>query len=326
MKNNPIISIIVPVYNVEKYLPFCLKSIQNQTFTDFECILINDGSTDSSGIICDNISKEDSRFKVIHQENQGEAFARNQGLSQTFGNFIYFVDSDDYIHPQILEVLYNSLIYHKVSFSMILGKRVFSYDEANFKQESMSVIMKQDELIKRLFGNSNEELQYQVLWNKLYPKELIENIRLKKTASEDTDFNLQVFLQSESAILINTEMYYWMQHSTSITHSGINKRFVYILDSYYDMYQSIPPQNEIYRAYCIYKLYKRILNTRYYANMTEQKKYAKDLTKKIKERTWSDFWNNKYLKLSQKITISCLYYFPFLYTIFMKLMEHKAKS
>ena len=105
----PKISVIVPVYNVEKYLLECVDSILAQTFTDFELILINDGSQDNSGAICDEYADKDSRIAVIHQENQGQAAARNNAIVIAKGEWITFVDSDDLIHPQMLEILFNAV-------------------------------------------------------------------------------------------------------------------------------------------------------------------------------------------------------------------------
>ena len=102
----PKISVIVPVYNVEKYLCECIDSILTQTFTDFELILVDDGSQDNSGKICDEYANKDHRITVIHQENQGQASARNNALAIAKGEWVHFVDSDDLIHPQMLEILY----------------------------------------------------------------------------------------------------------------------------------------------------------------------------------------------------------------------------
>ena len=105
----PKISVIVPVNNVEKYLHECIYSILAQTFTDFELILINDGSLDNSGAICDEYANKDKRITVIHQENQGQAAARNTAIAIAKGEWIHFVDSDDLIHPQMLELLYGAV-------------------------------------------------------------------------------------------------------------------------------------------------------------------------------------------------------------------------
>ncbi len=105
----PKISVIVPVYNVEKYLHECINSILAQTFTDFELILVNDGSRDNSGAICDEYANNDERITIIHQKNQGQAAARNTAIAIAKGEWINFVDSDDLIHPQMLEILYSAV-------------------------------------------------------------------------------------------------------------------------------------------------------------------------------------------------------------------------
>ena len=110
METSPKISIIVPVYKVEKYLCRCLDSIVAQTFTDWECILIDDGSPDNSGKICDEYAEKDGRFRVIHQENAGVSAARNAGLDAARGEWIGFVDSDDWVESNMYEYLYNNAL------------------------------------------------------------------------------------------------------------------------------------------------------------------------------------------------------------------------
>ncbi len=111
----PKVSIIIPVYNVEKYLPECIASIIAQDFPDFECLLIDDGSTDGSGALCDNYAVKDSRFRVFHQENQGVSAARNRGIAESTGEWIYFIDGDDWMMPGI----FNGL---SLSCDMIVGR------------------------------------------------------------------------------------------------------------------------------------------------------------------------------------------------------------
>ena len=107
------ISVIVPVYNVEKYLDKCVQSILNQTYENIELVLVDDGSTDGSSKICDKYGNIDSRVKVIHKENGGLSSARNRGIDEAGGKFITFIDSDDYIHHQMLEILYEGIIKNK---------------------------------------------------------------------------------------------------------------------------------------------------------------------------------------------------------------------
>ena len=103
--NEPLISVIVPVYNVENYLRECLESIRNQTYRNLEVFLINDGSTDNSGIICEEYAAKDNRFTVIHQENAGASSARNRGIESAIGKWITFIDADDYVESNYLETL-----------------------------------------------------------------------------------------------------------------------------------------------------------------------------------------------------------------------------
>lgn len=108
-ESNPLISVIVPVYNIEKYLERCVESIRNQTYTNLEILLVDDGSTDSSGAMCDSLAKKDERIRVLHKENGGSSSARNAGIAQARGAYLGFVDSDDYISPDMYELLYNAI-------------------------------------------------------------------------------------------------------------------------------------------------------------------------------------------------------------------------
>ncbi len=123
--NKPLISIIVPVFNSEKYISRCINSILEQTYGNFELIIINDGSKDKSLKICEEYQKKDRRIKVFNQENKGQAFARNVGLDNAKGEYISFIDSDDYVHSRFLEYLYNALISSDSDISMCYHKKHF---------------------------------------------------------------------------------------------------------------------------------------------------------------------------------------------------------
>ena len=107
MKNNPVVSVIIPVYNVEKYLEECIDSVLAQTYQNIEIILVDDGSTDSSGLICDRYAEKNTNISVIHQKNSGLSAARNSGLNKANGDYIYFLDSDDYISADAIEKLFS---------------------------------------------------------------------------------------------------------------------------------------------------------------------------------------------------------------------------
>ena len=125
--DRPLLSVIVPVYKAEKYIHKCISSILNQTFKDLELILVDDGSPDNSGVICDEYATKDSRVKVFHQENGGVCVARNTGLDNATGEYVFFVDSDDYILTDTLETLYTDVLNHNadiaVGFILYFAKR-----------------------------------------------------------------------------------------------------------------------------------------------------------------------------------------------------------
>jgi len=126
------ISIIVPVYNVEQYLSRCIESILNQTFQDFELIMIDDGSTDDSPSICDKYQKKDKRISVIHQKNAGQAAARNTGVKVASCEWIHFVDSDDFIHPQMLEYLWHAVEKNDAALADKLHRNAFFRKSAGY--------------------------------------------------------------------------------------------------------------------------------------------------------------------------------------------------
>ena len=116
--NSDLISIIIPVYNVQDYLKECVDAIINQSYSNIEVILVNDGSTDNSPAICDEYSKKDSRIKVIHKKNEGPAMARNAALDIASGKYLNFIDSDDLIHKDMISILYNNLINNDADISI----------------------------------------------------------------------------------------------------------------------------------------------------------------------------------------------------------------
>ena len=167
----PLISVIIPVYNVEKYIGRCLESVVNQTYKNLEIILVESASTDESGLICDRYAKSDSRIKVIHQkERKGLSNARNEGLVYAHGEYVGFVDSDDVISLDMFEIMYVCIIKEDADISYVQVER-FKTD--NFKdstgQPYKYSVLSRDEFARKFFRiGSNETSHY--VWNKLYTK------------------------------------------------------------------------------------------------------------------------------------------------------------
>lgn len=322
------ISVIVTIYNVEKYLPKCIESILNQTYKNLEIVLINDGSTDSSKDICNKYANIDHRIQIINQNNIGVSAARNNGLKRATGKYIYFMDGDDYIHPQMLEILESCLESNIYDFAMVSG--IITYNiNSKFNDIPISFekkILTQSDLFKGLFNFAEEkEIQYQVVWNKLYRKDIIKNLSFKRTGSEDTEFNSRVFLQCHNAIYLKLQLYHWVQRSTSITHQPINDNYIDRMYSYYITLNNIPFEMIENRSFCLEKLYKTMLNIRYHTKNTFYKSSVQQYIQELKKQTYSEFWHNNCIKLHRKIGLSIFLHVPLIYTIFMKIMDLKAK-
>ena len=202
-----LISIIVPVYNAEKYLKKCIESILEQTYTNLEIILINDGSKDTSKIICDEFAKKDDRIVVIHKENEGVGRARNDGLDRATGKYIAFVDSDDYIEKNAIEILYNTLIEKKVdcvkgNYDIITSTGVNQNTELKLDKKY------EDDEIKEFVYHLLSERVRSFLWLLLIKKEYIKDrFNEELFLYEDVNFYLS-FLGNIRSIYVFSEVIY----------------------------------------------------------------------------------------------------------------------
>jgi glycosyltransferase involved in cell wall biosynthesis len=220
MQNNPKISIIVPVYNTDKFLYKCIDSILSQTFTDFECILINDGSTDNSAAICDEYSKKDNRIKVIHQKNAGVSAARNAGLDIACGEWIGFVDSDDWCDPEMYEFLLSKALKYQADISICRFRKVKENSILNiFSNEDLDIVMNSKEALTKLFSKGYFQGH---LFTKLIKKQLFFNQDKKLYFNEDIKFSedrllLYFLLKNAKIIFYSKNIYYnYLQHSNSV--------------------------------------------------------------------------------------------------------------
>jgi glycosyltransferase involved in cell wall biosynthesis len=218
-KNKELISVIVPVFNIEKYLPACLVSISEQSYQNLEIILVDDGSTDRSGSICDEYASKDSRVKVIHQTNCGLWAARNAGQDMAVGDYLFFPDGDDYFHRDLLQLLYEAINQDpKYDLAVAREKTVWDTSEDVTVSVAPNIIVKnKTELIQGLLAQGNDRF-YVYMWNKLYRRRLIQDIRSQDySRSQDYDFNIRAFLRTNKAVIVDNDLYYWLQHPGSLT-------------------------------------------------------------------------------------------------------------
>ena len=245
MDNTPLISVIIPVYNVEKFLPQCIESVLNQTYTNLEIILVNDGSTDSSGELCDKIALTDKRVNVIHKENGGLSSARNCGLQIVTGDYICFLDSDDWMEVNTLyesvkiAIQYNSDIvfwsFTKEFKTKRINYQVFNstHDFEVFEGNSLEKLkLRCVGLIKEELKNPTKTDSFISAWAKLYKTSLIRDnkidfISTALVGSEDVPFNIEAFHYCKKVIFINKYYnHYRMVNENSLTKNHKNTLFI----------------------------------------------------------------------------------------------------
>ncbi len=225
-EDNVLISIIVPVYNVENYIKDCLDSILNQTFCEFELILVDDGSTDKSSEICDEYASKDNRISVIHQTNRGLSAARNTGLEKAKGNYIGFVDSDDTITKNMYQVLYDNLIEYQADLSVcsVYEKRKNNrWQIEQPKYENVVKIYSGTELINYLTYQKYQTL-LPMANNKLYRRELIEHIRYPNGKIHEDEFIIhELLFHAKKVVISKAQLYEYLIREDSITGSKNNR-------------------------------------------------------------------------------------------------------
>lgn len=236
MKKTDIISVIVPIYNTEKYLNRCIQSVVNQTYKYLEIILVDDGSPDRCGRICDWWAENDRRIRVIHKKNGGPSDARNVGMDIATGEYVGFVDGDDYIHPEMYQRLYDSIIQCNANIAVCGYYRV---DESNGsiisveKTQEVGVIGKQDALLGLV-----KSVPLMVMWNKLYTREVVTDLRFPRgKISEDIFILPSIYDRCERVVCISECLYYYAQTPNSITRCERTVKYMDGVEAYYNMLQ-----------------------------------------------------------------------------------------
>lgn len=235
-------SIVLPIYNVERYLQRCLDSVLGQTYKNYEVIMVDDGSTDNCPAICDNYAARDTRIKVIHKQNAGLGMARNTGIENATGDYICFFDSDDFVATNLLELCAKEL--EKESYDIIAfdhsdykdGKVINSPERSEktvFKGESV----RSDLLKLMIYDLGNAERLHCCAWNKVYSMQLIRRIGFRfvserEYVSEDYFSNLILFNGVNSVLVLPDKLYYYCFNGASLTHSYNPQRFDKIIYQY----------------------------------------------------------------------------------------------
>ena len=224
------ISVIVPVYNVEAYLERCVESILKQTYTNLEILLVNDGSTDKSGELCDKLALRDHRIRVIHKENGGLSDARNRGIDEASSNLIGFIDSDDYIDEDMYETLYRQMVASKADLSMCGHYDVYHQIPEKQVVEIKTWELMPEEAIKMVM---EAKILSVTAVNKLYKKALFEQLRFRiGKIAEDAFIMVDLIHQCSKVVATNEKKYYYVHRENSITTQKFSLKFLNVIEAY----------------------------------------------------------------------------------------------
>lgn len=215
-----LISVIVPVYNVEDYIEKCIRSILNQTYTYFELLIINDGSKDNSFSLAKSF--RDRRIRVFDQENMGLSAARNKGLENAKGEYITFIDADDYVSNRYLELLLKGILEYHTRMSVCEFKRVYENDIVEVKKEVQNpdyLKISQDVIFNHMFTSG--AVKFVTSWGTLYHRSLWEHLRFPEGRIHEDEFVFhRLYYQADYVVLVKEELYYYLQRKNSLVRRG----------------------------------------------------------------------------------------------------------
>jgi len=264
---NELVSVIVSVYNIEAYLPRCLESLKAQSYTNLEIILVDDGSTDSSGKICDEYAVSDSRARVIHHDhNIGLWAARNTGQDAATGEYLWFPDGDDYFHRDIVKVMYEAINRScrdgkKFDMAIVSYMMTCRLDEDTSFAVTPSI---REESINELFGHivrPSREMSVFAMWGKFFRKGLLNGIHSESYKyAQDRDFSIKVLLKEPRVVIVDNKLYYWTQRPSSARFQADYPLVRALCETRltYKNYLSLDGQTHKYGPFLLDSLYCRI--------------------------------------------------------------------
>lgn len=303
-----LISVVVPVFNAEAYLPYCLRSIESQTYKNLEILLIDDGSTDGSGRLCDEYAARDSRARVIHQENRKLWATRNRGLSEAQGAYIIFPDADDCFHPEMIRILHDAINLDGKAYPMAMCgicRTTSSYVAVSPSPLSpRPVVLSQKELFQRAFADNN--LVFSVTWNKLFRTELLDSsFQREYIRGQDLDSNLRFYQKVESVVFVENSLYFWIQHPGQLTRTADNLNLSYEcqIRMFSRNLQDLSGETQKYKHYYLDKLYKRMAIYKARVKGGLEKRTVDALCRKVERETLPELLHCKEISALKRIAL-----------------------
>lgn len=319
------ISVIVPVYNVEKYIDKCIESILCQTWKDFELILVNDGSTDASGEICSQFAKKDRRIRVFEQQNKGLSGARNTGTKQAKGEYLTYIDSDDFIHPEYLEVLYKTAVDNQTEVAACAYQNCLEGEGFGWKKEKVEqpTICTGREAVFRIVRDNSRQMI--VAWGKIYHADLKEMLIYPEGKVHEDEFvTYKVLYAAEKVSIVDRPLYAYVQRKESIINTSYSKKRLHKLYALNEAIKFFEAQRDVELRDIALKRYLLNIQIAWYRvhkHMKEQEKLLQELCKE-----WQKEYQNsgkiilKKCSIVDVISIVAFKISPRLYSLFAEIV------
>ena len=315
----PEISVIIPVYNGEKYISGCIESVLKQSYQKFEIILVNDGSKDGTAGICQSYSQKSDRIKLIEQENQGVSAARNAGKKLAAGKYLLFVDADDELHPEMLKILYSEASRKDCDVTICGIETVTTGADWNgcISTPDFRTLTKEEAIRLLLRGKKVES----GAWNKLFRGELIRDIEFVegKRINEDKYFVFQAFLAAEKISITDEKLYCYFQRQGSVTRQPFSEQIfdsIYFAEKIYHQTMQSFPHLEPEARFCLLQTEYSVLRRVYSHRKIYAEEYG-EIRRNIKTTKMIDI--RKYFSSIQIAGLLCVKRFPLGYWILRRL-------
>ena len=314
----PEITIVIPVYNCEKYIARCLDSILAQTFHGWEAVCVNDGSTDGSLAVLRAYEEKDGRIRVIDGENRGVSHARNQGVDAALGKFIGFVDADDMVEPQMYEFLLRAATENKNSVAVCdyESRREISGARLDYRADIVPA--------ERLFPIDDTRFLGLSVCNKLFPRTLFGNLRFQEDVTSNEDFYVSAILcaRARKLVYLDEVLYDYFPNPSSVSKSRFNVKWLTAIKAYSACYEELKNTDALrIRSFCLAKMFKTLLQLRFNAKGTEHAKTAARKCGECFRRYVFKLLFNGGIDLKTRLGLIVFYCFPLAYEKFRKKID-----
>lgn len=324
-EKNPVISIIVPSFNEEKHIARCLDSILDQTFTDFEVLCVDDNSTDNTFEIIKEYSKKDNRVKPYKNPDKGVSSARNFGIENASGDYIGFVDSDDFIQPQMYEFLLRAVEENNCEMAVCRYEKTSEFISKNFNYSSRECFAEEFISFNDAEFVTKNELSLTGVWSKLFKKDLIlksnkfQNFRI----GEDTIFCADLWTKTDKIFLVDLPLYCYFTNTESVSYTEIwHEKWFDLIETRFIAFEKFKAlKTSLTSSFYLEKGMKLLLSYRFNIKGTPNEEKFKKPIKNYFKKYISVYLKCSDISLKNKLFVTLFFFFPFLYTAFRKMTD-----